>query len=129
MKLIEEDAAPVYLMNAPIVHAYRDNLRGYEPIDQGVMALAATNGCTKPGWQPSPRRGSRGPPVGARLMVQFAAATDRRRLIFLRSRLLVTGLLICLPLAAIALLAPLIAPYDPLAIQARLRFQPPSPRI
>ncbi len=47
VQLIEDGAAPVYLMNAPIVHAYRDSLRGYEPIDQGVMALAATNGVHK----------------------------------------------------------------------------------
>jgi ABC-type dipeptide/oligopeptide/nickel transport system permease subunit len=47
--------------------------------------------------------------------------------VLLRSRLFVTGLLICIPLALVALFAPLIAPYDPLAIQARERFQPPSP--
>ncbi|MGI9145961.1 MAG: ABC transporter substrate-binding protein [Chloroflexota bacterium] len=47
VRLIEDGAAPVYLMNPPIVHAFRDTLRGYEPIDQGVMALAATNGLHK----------------------------------------------------------------------------------
>jgi ABC-type dipeptide/oligopeptide/nickel transport system permease subunit len=51
----------------------------------------------------------------------------RAGLVLLRSRLFVTGLLICVPLALVALFAPLIAPYDPLAIQARERFQPPSP--
>jgi ABC-type dipeptide/oligopeptide/nickel transport system permease subunit len=68
-----------------------------------------------------------GAPVGARLEVQSPPRRARARLIFLKSRLLVTGLLICTPLAIVALLAPLIAPYDPLAIQARLRFQPPGP--
>jgi peptide/nickel transport system substrate-binding protein len=55
VKLIEDGAAPVYLMNAPIVHAYRDALKGYEPIDQGVMALAATNGVHKACGRPRQR--------------------------------------------------------------------------
>jgi peptide/nickel transport system substrate-binding protein len=45
--MIEEQAAPIYLMNPPIVHAFRENVKGYQPIDQGVMALAATNGIHK----------------------------------------------------------------------------------
>jgi len=47
VQMIEDGAAPVYLMNPPIVHAFRESLRGYEPIDQGIMALAATNGLHK----------------------------------------------------------------------------------
>jgi len=47
VQMIEDGAAPVYLMNPPIVHAFRDTVLGYEPIDQGVMALAATNGLHK----------------------------------------------------------------------------------
>ncbi|MGI9145962.1 MAG: ABC transporter permease [Chloroflexota bacterium] len=43
-----------------------------------------------------------------------------------RSRLLTTGVAICLPLALIAMFAPTLAPYDPLAVQARQRLQPPG---
>ena len=33
-----------FLMNGPLVHSYVEALNNYVPIDQGVMALAATNG-------------------------------------------------------------------------------------
>jgi len=56
-----------------------------------------------------------------------AAVRTRPRLRLLRrSRLLSAGLVICLPLVLVAVLAPLIAPYDPLAVQARQRFLPPG---
>jgi peptide/nickel transport system substrate-binding protein len=44
---VEEHATPIYLMNPPLVHVFRDYVTGYAPIDQGVMALAATVGVHK----------------------------------------------------------------------------------
>lgn len=44
----------------------------------------------------------------------------------LRSRLVVLGVLLLLPLAICALAAPLIAPYDPLAIDTAQKLLPPS---
>lgn len=46
---------------------------------------------------------------------------------FGRHRLAITGLVVLAILVAGALLAPLISPYDPLAIDLRARNQPPSP--
>lgn len=44
---VEENATPIYLTNPPLVPAFRDYVKGYAPIDQGVMALAATVGVHK----------------------------------------------------------------------------------
>jgi peptide/nickel transport system substrate-binding protein len=44
VELFQTRANLHYLMNAPLVHSYRAGLTGYEPIDQGILSLAATNG-------------------------------------------------------------------------------------
>jgi ABC-type dipeptide/oligopeptide/nickel transport system permease subunit len=51
-------------------------------------------------------------------------ANGLRRL--LRNRSVVIGLVMSLGMASVALFAPIVLPYDPMAINARLRFQPPS---
>ena len=69
------------------------------------------------------------PPVGGVRLTDAGRGANRwavslRRLF--RSRFIVIGLLTSLGLALVALLAPVLLPYDPMAINARLRFQPPS---
>jgi peptide/nickel transport system substrate-binding protein len=44
VELFQTRAHLNFLMNAPLVHSYTSGLTDYEPIDQGIMALAATNG-------------------------------------------------------------------------------------
>ena len=43
-----------------------------------------------------------------------------------KSRLTLVGLLICLPIAVVAGLAPAIAPYDPQVMNVKQRLLPPS---
>ena len=46
--------------------------------------------------------------------------------IILRSKLVRIGLLICIPMAIVAIVGPSLAPYDPLAIAVKERLSPPS---
>ncbi len=50
----------------------------------------------------------------------------RMGLAFRRNRLAIVGLVLALAMAAISLLAPVLAPYDPMEQSARSRFAPPS---
>ena len=44
LQKIEDAATPIYLTNPPLVPAFRDYVKGFAPIDQGMLALAATAG-------------------------------------------------------------------------------------